>query len=140
MGAQAAEGGLEKRSFKFRSENTAGSRIWNSLPDSVRHSASIGVFRSKLKTSLFQSAFSCLCPHDPRLRFDENRHVRVIKFIYHIIAVMFIRSYGSNQLFDFLSALTVLCAICQCYLSVYFYSVSALEVLLYKRRKINCCL
>jgi len=47
-----------KSVFSSRGFRIAGPQIWNSLPDSVRQSETIGVFRSKLKTSLFQSAFS----------------------------------------------------------------------------------
>ena len=41
-----------RRSFTF-----AGPSIWNSLPPHVRNSLSESVFRSKLKTYLFQSAY-----------------------------------------------------------------------------------
>ena len=48
-----------KSVFSSRGFRTAGPQIWNNLPDSVRQSESINVFRTNLKTSLFQSAFSC---------------------------------------------------------------------------------
>ena len=48
-----------KSVFSSRGFRTAGPQIWNNLPDSVRLSESINVFRTNLKTSLFQSAFSC---------------------------------------------------------------------------------
>ena len=35
MGALAAEGGLEKRSFKFRSDNTDGCRVTNGVRKAI---------------------------------------------------------------------------------------------------------
>jgi hypothetical protein len=43
--------------FGRRSFTVAGPSIWNSLPPHVRNSLSETVFRSKLKTYLFQSIY-----------------------------------------------------------------------------------
>ena len=48
-----------KSVFSSRGFRTGGPQIWSNFPDSVRLSESINVFRTNLKTSLFQSAFSC---------------------------------------------------------------------------------
>jgi len=37
----------------------AASSVWNSLPESVRASPSLQVFRSRLKTELFALSYSC---------------------------------------------------------------------------------
>jgi len=37
----------------------AAASVWNSLPESVRASPSLQVFRSRLKTELFALSYSC---------------------------------------------------------------------------------
>jgi len=37
----------------------AAASVWNSLPESVRASPSLQVFRSRLKTELFARSYSC---------------------------------------------------------------------------------
>ena len=49
-----------KSSTKFydnRSYAFAAANLWNNLPSKVRHAPSLGVFKSKLKTHLFQKHF-----------------------------------------------------------------------------------
>ena len=52
---------LPSSSTKFygdRSFAYAAASLWNSLPNCVRHSSSLGIFKSKLKTHLFIQHFS----------------------------------------------------------------------------------
>jgi len=39
----------------------AAARVWNSLPDLVTSAPSVAVFRSRLKTHLFNISFPCDC-------------------------------------------------------------------------------
>jgi len=39
----------------------AAARVWNSLPDLVTSAPSIAVFRSRLKTHLFNISYLCDC-------------------------------------------------------------------------------
>ena len=41
-----------QRSFSY-----AAPKLWNELPDSVRHSESISIFKTKLKTYLFKNFY-----------------------------------------------------------------------------------
>ena len=36
---------------------TAGPKLWNALPLSIRQSSSVGIFKSNLKTYLFKNAY-----------------------------------------------------------------------------------
>ena len=48
-----------KSVFSSHGFRIAAPLIWNSLPDNVRKSEQIAVFRSRLKTTLFRQAFNC---------------------------------------------------------------------------------
>ena len=77
-----------KSAFSNRGFRTAGPQIWNSLPDSVCHSASI-VFSDlnlKLPFSSPPSAASAPMTHASDSMKIDN--VRVIKFIYHITYII----------------------------------------------------
>ena len=39
----------------------AAARVWNSLPDLVTSAPSVAVFRSRLKTHLFNISYPCVC-------------------------------------------------------------------------------
>ena len=43
---------LGKRSFKF-----ASASVWNKLPETIKNSTSLTMFKKKLKTHLFKMAF-----------------------------------------------------------------------------------
>lgn len=49
---------FKAKTFAGRSFSVAGPKEWNKLPDHIRNSTSLQIFRKKLKTHLFLQAFS----------------------------------------------------------------------------------